>query len=177
MPVGGDAWWAFLLLLFVTIQRGAELAYANYNTGRLRRAGATEVGAGHYPLIVMLHGVWLFALWLWALTGDVVLQPWAIGAYVVLQAFRVWILATLGRFWTTRVIIPAEAPPLVRRGPYRFCRHPNYLLVVLEIALLPLALGTWPLAVIFSIANALLLAWRIHIEEAALTPRRPHPTA
>ncbi|TXH35843.1 MAG: hypothetical protein E6Q98_14055 [Rhodospirillaceae bacterium] len=165
--------WAILLLLFVTIQRGAELVYANYNTSRLRKAGATEVGAGHYPLIVLLHGGWLIALWFWTLAGDVTLQPWAVGLYLILQAFRVWILASLGRFWTTRVIIPAEAPPLVRHGPYRFCRHPNYLLVVLEIALLPLALGAWPLAVIFSIANTLLLAWRIHVEETALTLRRP----
>ncbi|MDY0881443.1 isoprenylcysteine carboxyl methyltransferase family protein [Dongia soli] len=176
MAMEGAILWAILLLLFVTIQRGAELVYANYNTRRLRTAGATEVGAGHYPLIVLLHGAWLIALWLWVLSGDVELQLWAVGAYLVLQAFRVWILASLGSFWTTRVIIPAEAPPLVRRGPYRFCQHPNYVLVVLEIALLPLALGAWPLAVIFSIANALLLAWRIHVEEAALTPRRPRST-
>jgi methyltransferase len=173
MPTDSDTRWALLLLLFVTIQRGAELIYANYNTSRLRKAGATEVGAGHYPLIVLLHGGWLAALWLWALMGEVALQLWAVCAYLVLQGFRVWILASLGRFWTTRVIIPAEAPALVRHGPYRFCRHPNYLLVVLEIALLPLALGAWPMAMIFSVANGLLLAWRIHVEETALMPRRP----
>ena len=173
MPMESDARWAMLLLLFVTIQRGAELLYANHNTKRLREAGATEVGAGHYPLIVLLHAGWLIALWLWVMMGEAMLHLWAVCAYLALQGFRVWILASLGRFWTTRVMIPAAAPPLVRHGPYRFCRHPNYLLVVLEIGLLPLAFDAWPLAVIFSIANALLLIWRIHVEETALTPRRP----
>jgi methyltransferase len=176
MTAISDIGWAILLLLFVTVQRGGEILYADYNTRRLRAAGATEVGAGHYPLFVLLHGGWLLALWCWVLTADITFHPWPAWTYLALQGLRLWILASLGRFWTTRVMILPEAP-LIGHGPYRFCRHPNYLLVALEIALLPLALGVWPLAFAFSVANALLVAWRIRVEEAALAPRRSRSIA
>jgi methyltransferase len=87
------------------------------------------------------------------------------------QGLRVWTLASLGRYWTTRIIVMPDAS-LVRSGPYRYLRHPNYTVVVLEIALLPLALGSWQLALGFSIANAIVLAWRIRTEETTLGARR-----
>jgi methyltransferase len=77
----------------------------------------------------------------------------------------------MGRYWTTRVVTLPGAP-LVRRGPYRWVRHPNYLIVAGEVAVLPLIFGAWRIALVFSIANAILLAWRIRIEDAALAPRR-----
>jgi len=80
-------------------------------------------------------------------------------------------LLSLGRYWTTRIIVVPNAP-LVRKGPYHFIRHPNYLVVALEIALLPLALGSWPLALGFSVVNALVLAWRIRAENATFPSRR-----
>jgi methyltransferase len=100
-----------------------------------------------------------------------VFQPWAAIAYLLVQGLRLWTLLSLGRYWTTRIIVVPGAP-LVRKGPYRFIRHPNYLVVVLEIALLPIALGSWPLALGFSIVNAVVLVWRIRTEEATLAPRR-----
>ena len=93
-----------------------------------------------------------------------------IAAYLAVQAGRAWVIATLGRFWTTRVI-DMPAAPLVRRGPYRWCRHPNYVVVVLEVALLPLAFGAWEIALAFSLANLAVLAWRLKIENAALARR------
>ena len=88
-----------------------------------------------------------------------------------MEAGRVWVVASLGRYWTTRILTIPDAP-LVSRGPYRWFRHPNYLIVTLEIALLPLALGAWETAVVFSVLNAILLFHRIRIEDGALGPRR-----
>jgi methyltransferase len=83
----------------------------------------------------------------------------------------VWVIWSLGPYWTTRLITLPGAP-LIRRGPYRFCRHPNYLVVVLEIAVLPLAFGAWEIAAVFSVLNAGVLAYRIGIENAMLAERR-----
>ncbi len=80
-------------------------------------------------------------------------------------------MASLGRYWTTRILVPREAP-LVQRGPYRFVRHPNYAVVAAEIVLLPLALGAWQIAILFSLLNAMALALRIRAEETSLAPRR-----
>jgi methyltransferase len=93
-----------------------------------------------------------------------------LGIFIASQAFRFWTLASIGRWWTTR-IISAPHFPRVRRGPYRFIKHPNYALVVLEIAVLPLLLGAPAMAIIFSILNVVLLWWRIRIENDVLAER------
>lgn len=155
---------AILLLAFVTAQRVAELALAQANTRRLLAAGGYERGRGHYPLIVLLHAAWLAGLW--AFAWDESPSPAWTAVYLGLQAVRVWTLAALGRRWTTRIIVvPGEAP--VRRGPYRFVRHPNYLVVAGEIAVLPLAFGMPLYALMFTLLNAAVLAVRIQAEDAA----------
>ena len=157
---------ALLLLVFVTLQRLAELVWNRSNEARLRAAGAVEAGAAHYPVMVVLHGAWLVALWAFGWDRPLV-WGW-VAAYVVLQFGRAWVLATLGRRWTTRVfVVPGET--LVRRGPYRFVSHPNYVVVALEIFVLPLAFGLWAVALVFGIANLALLAWRIRVENQALS--------
>jgi methyltransferase len=158
------------LVLAVLAQRLAELWYARRNDARLLAAGGIEHGAGHYPLLVLLHGAWLLALWLLVPAGAPV-DWWLLAAFGLAQLCRLWVLISLGRWWTTRVITLPGAP-LVRRGPYRFLRHPNYLVVAAEIALLPLAFGAWRIALVFSLLNGLLLAWRIRVEDAALADRR-----
>lgn len=165
---------AAALLLLATVQRLAELVLARRNTTRLLAEGAYEVGRGHYPVLVTLHVAWLGALWAVLLMGMAGLVAWAALAYLAVQGLRVWTLLSLGRYWTTRIIVVPDAP-LVRKGPYRFVRHPNYLVVVLEIALLPLALDWWQLAAGFTAANGLALAWRIKVEEATLAARRRPP--
>ncbi len=90
-----------------------------------------------------------------------------LGLYGLLQLGRLWVIASLGRRWTTRVIVVPGAP-LVTRGPYRFLRHPNYLVVALEIPVLPLAFGAWQIALGFGLANLALLAHRIRLEARAL---------
>jgi methyltransferase len=159
------------LVLLATLQRLVELVIANRNTRALLEDGAYEVGRGHYPVIVFLHTAWLVALWVLVALGHAQFHPPLAIAYLAVQGVRVWTLASLGRFWTTRIIVLPDAP-LVRRGPYRLLRHPNYMVVVLEIALLPLALGSWPLALGFTVGNAIVLAWRIRIEDMALATRR-----
>jgi methyltransferase len=160
---------AILVLLFVTLQRAGELVLAQANTSGLMKRGGIEIGAGHYPVMVALHVSWLGALWFFGWNAEVNL--WLLIAYGLLQVFRIWILATLGRRWTTRIItVPGER--LVSGGPYRFLRHPNYLLVFLEVPLLPLVFGLPWLAVVFGLLNAAMLAWRIKIEEGALSKLR-----
>ena len=154
----------------VALQRLAELVYAERNTRALKRDGAIEVGRSHYPLIVVLHAAWLVAIVAVA-RPETTINWYLLAFFVVLQILRVWILATLGPYWTTRIITKPGAP-LVRRGPYRFVRHPNYLIVAGEIAVLPLVFGEVAVAVVFTVLNALVLALRIWQEEMALAPRR-----
>ena len=153
------------ILALVTLERIAELPWAAANTRRLLAAGGHEAGSGHYPAIVALHGAWLAAMW-WLAPG----RPVSLGLlalFALVEVGRIWVLATLGRRWTTRIIVvPGET--LVARGPYRFVSHPNYWIVAAEIALLPLAFGLWQLALVFSLLNAILLAIRIRAESEAL---------
>jgi methyltransferase len=157
------------LVALVALQRLLELVLSRRNTARLLAAGAQEVGANHYPLIVALHVGWLAALWAAVPASAPVSWAW-FAAYLALECGRAWTMLTLGRYWTTR-IIHLPGAPLVRAGPYRFCRHPNYAIVCGEIAVLPLVFGQWQIALAFSILNAAVLAWRIRVENAALAMR------
>jgi methyltransferase len=158
---GQGAW----LIAFLVVQRLGEMVLARLNTQRLRAAGAIEIGAAHYPLMILLHGSWLMALVAYGHAHAV--NPYWLVGFVLLQAARVWVIGSLGRCWTTRVIVlPGRA--LATVGPYRFVQHPNYIVVALEIAVVPLALGLPLIALIFSIANAAMLAYRISVENRAL---------
>lgn len=162
----------FLLLVgFVILQRLLEVLYARFNEKTMKRQGAIEFGAGHYKWIVLLHVLFFLSLLLevWA-TGPGLGTGWKIfiGAFATAQFLRVWALSSLGRFWNTKILILPGANK-VKKGPYRWLPHPNYLVVALEIASLPLIFGAWRTALIFSIANALLLLLvRIPAEEKAL---------
>jgi methyltransferase len=155
---------ALVFLAFLVLQRLSELGLARRNTARLLGEGAREVAPGHYPLIVALHTAWLIALAAWG--WDEPLSAFWLGIFVVLQGLRVWVLATLGRRWTTRIIVTDA--PLVRAGPFRFLRHPNYTVVVAEIFVAPMVLGLVWVAVAFSLLNAAVLAVRIRAENRAL---------
>lgn len=160
---------AVLFLSFIVVQRLGELVLAKRNTARLLERGAVEIGASHYPLMVALHTAWVLALISLGF-GHALAMPWLI-AYGALQGLRVWILASLGERWTTRIIVLDE--PLVRAGPFAFLRHPNYVLVVAEIFVAPMVLGLFWVAVVFSVLNAAMLMVRISVEERALKPMRP----
>jgi methyltransferase len=159
-----------LILLLVTLQRVGELWLSRRNTRRLLARGGREHSSGHYPLIVAVHVLWLGVLW-WLAPLRPVDGFW-LGTFILIEIARVWVLASLGARWTTRIIVLPEVS-LVRRGPYRFVDHPNYLVVIAEIAVLPLVFGLWQVALTFSILNAAVLAIRIREENRALSACRP----
>jgi methyltransferase len=161
---------AVVVVALVALQRLGELIYSARNTRHLKRRGGIEHGSGHYPLLVALHAAWLIAIVV-VVPADAAINWLPLGLFIILQAVRLWIVATLGGYWTTRIISLPDAS-LIRRGPYRLMRHPNYLVVIGEIALLPLAFGAWQIAVAFSILNLALLAWRRRVEDEALADRR-----
>jgi len=160
------------LVAIVAILRLAELRISARNVAALEARGAVEVGAGHYPWVVMVHASWLVGcvLEVWLLD-----RPWIAGLGLPMLALfaagmglRLWTIRTLGGRWSTRVVVlPGE--PLVTTGPFRWLRHPNYLGVVLELAALPLVHGAWITAVAFSVLNGMLLRARIRVEDAALS--------
>jgi methyltransferase len=156
---------ATLILALVTLQRLGELVLSRYNTRRLLAQGAIEIAPDHYPFLVAVHAAWLVTLWIWGRDQDVSLVGLSI--FILLQALRFWLLATLGARWTTRIIVLPDAP-MIAAGPYRYLSHPNYAIVAAEIAVLPLALHLAVIASIFTVLNALVLAIRIRAEARAL---------
>jgi methyltransferase len=158
------------VLALVALQRLIELAYSARNTRRLLARGAVEAGRIQHPFFVLLHAAWLIGM-AFAVPPSSVPNWWLLGIYAALQPLRVWTIASLGPYWTTRIVTLPGAP-LVRRGPYSLVRHPNYAIVGAEILILPLAFGAVEYAIVFSILNAALLAWRIRTEERVLSSRR-----
>lgn len=158
-----------IVLGLVAFQRIAEVIYAERNTRKLLERGGVEIAPEQHKWFVSLHALWLLSMWLF-IPHATIPNWWLIGFYVLLQFGRIWALASLGPFWTTRIITLPGAP-LVRRGPYRFMRHPNYAVVVCEIAVLPLAFGAWRIALAFTLLNAALLYWRIRTENETLDAR------
>jgi methyltransferase len=166
------------LVALVGLERLAELVASRRNAAWSAARGGVERGAGHYPAMVVLHAGFLVGMLVeaWVRRPEVsATLAWSMLLLVVIaQALRWWCIATLGPRWNTRVIIvPGLAP--VSSGPYRFLAHPNYVAVAIEGVALPLVHGAWITAVLFTIANAALLAVRIRVEDAALVtlPRRP----
>ena len=160
----------WIVLILVALQRGIELFHAHANTARLLQRGGVEAGASHYSLIVALHAAWLASMAAF-IPPSTPPNWWLLALFAGVEAARAWVVTSLGEYWTTRIITVPGAP-LVVRGPYRFVRHPNYAVVCAEIALLPLAFNAVAIAIVFSLLNAALLAWRIRVEDHALAPRR-----
>ncbi len=169
--IAGADWfgWPQVIVLAVMLQRIAELQYAKRNTARLLAEGAREHGARHYPLFFLIQGSWLVAL-LVLTPVDAPIQWVLLMAFAGLQAARLWVIVTLGRYWTTRIVTIAKAP-LVTGGPYRWLRHPNYAVVMAEIVVLPLVFGQWGIALVAGLATGFLLRHRIAVEESALAGR------
>jgi methyltransferase len=160
-----------VLVGLVGLERLAELAVSKRNAAWSFERGGFETGRGHYPVLVVLHTGLLIGMLVeaWALRPDV---PLALAAPMVVlavasQALRWWCIATLGRRWNTRVIVVPHLP-LVRSGPYRLLRHPNYVAVVVEGVALPLVHAAWLTAAVFTVANAAVLSVRLRVENTAL---------
>jgi methyltransferase len=155
----------YIAVALVALQRLIELAWARRNLKRLLARGGVEYGASHYPAIVTLHAAWLAALVVF-IPAEAKPDPAMLALYVLVQPLRYWAILSLGEYWTTRVIVVPNASP-IRRGPYLFLRHPNYLVVAIEIPLLPAAFSAWIVAGVFGVLNVALLARRIGVEAAA----------
>ena len=161
----------YTLLLLIIIQRLLELFYARRNEKRMKRRGALEFGASHYKWIVLLHVAFFTALLVEVLQLEGtfgVAWPLFLALFIAAQIIRIWALKSLGPYWNTKIIVLPGAEKIAG-GPYRFLPHPNYLVVAIEILTLPLIFGAWRTALVFTLANALLLLLvRIPAEEKAL---------
>lgn len=166
-----------LFIAVVVLQRLLELRLAKRNEARLRALGAVEYGARHYPAIVALHALWIIGMVAEAGMGPrefPVFAPVTFALWLVLQGARYWVIRTLGPYWNTRVLV-VPGGRLVREGPFRLIKHPNYLIVALELALAPLTFGLYWTAAIITVLNALVMAVRIPVEERALASLEAKP--
>jgi methyltransferase len=157
--------YAVALLVFVTLQRIGELVWATYNNTRLLASGGVEFGRRQYPFMVALHSAWLAGLWYWG--HDRPLHLAFLIIFALLQCGRLWVLMSLGRRWTTRIIVLPGAS-LVASGPYRLLKHPNYYIVTAELVVVPLTLGMPIWAALFFTLNVIGMPIRIRTENRAL---------
>jgi methyltransferase len=157
-------------VMLVAIQRLLELLYSRRNERRLFARGAVERGSGHYPVIVAVHSLWLLSTLVEGLLRGPVPPAWwpvPLAAFLLVQPLRYWAILSLGENWNTRVLV-VPGGKLVRRGPYRYFPHPNYVAVAVEVLAFPLIFGAWMTAITFSLLNATLLYVRIRTENRAL---------
>jgi methyltransferase len=156
--------------VLVLLQRGAEELYSAWNTRVLVVAGGHEVGRDYYPVVAAAHLAWIASLFFLVSPAAPILWP-LIVYYLALQLIRYWVIASLGRYWTHRIITLPEAP-IVVGGPYRYIRHPNYAVTIIETLVLPLAFGALALGLIMTVLWWTVLAYKIRLEDAALDARR-----
>lgn len=160
----------YLFISLVVVQRVVEVLIANRNAKWIKGQGGYEAGREHYKYIVALHMLFFLSLLIEVSITKHTFIVWSIfplAVFILAQIGRVWALASLGRFWNTRIMILPGAK-VVAKGPYRFLRHPNYAIVVTEIACLPLIFQAYWTAILFTILNAFILSIRIQVEERAL---------
>jgi methyltransferase len=151
----------------VALQRLLELELSRRNARILRTRGAVERGQGHYPLIVAMHALWLLSTLVEGILRGPTLWPIPLAIFLLVQPLRYWAILSLGKHWNTRILVIPNTE-LIQHGPYRYLRHPNYVVVVVEILTYPLIFGAWITALVFSILNAILLSVRIRVENQAL---------
>lgn len=156
--------------LLVLAQRGLEEIHSARNTRRLIAEGAHEEGRALYPMVAGTHLAWIAAIGLMIPPSAPVHWP-LVAMYVLLQGVRYWVIGTLGRYWTHRIITLPGAP-LVGRGPYAVVRHPNYLVTISEAALLPLAFGAVAVSIVFAVLWIIVIRAKIALEDNALATRR-----
>lgn len=169
----------YLFILAVAAERLVELVVSRRNTRWSMAHGGREFGRGHYPVMVAMHTLLLVScvveVWGWH-RPFIAWLGWPMVAVVVVSTVvRWWCVATLGKHWNPRLIVIPDAP-LIQGGPYRWIHHPNYTAVIAEVAALPLVHSAWVTAIVFSVANALVLTVRIRTENAALGYHGPAPS-
>ncbi|MCM3710230.1 isoprenylcysteine carboxyl methyltransferase family protein [Sporosarcina luteola] len=159
-----------IVLSIIILQRIIELFIAKRNEKWMKDQGAFEAGASHYPFMVAMH-VFFFI----ALISEVfyfqrqisAIWPIWLTVFSTVQLLRIWCLASLGKYWNTKIIVLPNAK-VVRKGPYKWLRHPNYIIVATELLVLPLLFNAFITAVVFSLLNIWMMSVRIPAEEQAL---------
>jgi methyltransferase len=159
--------------LVVLVQRGLEEIHSQRNTRGLLAAGAREADPDYYPVVAVTHVAWIASVFLRIPPTAEVFWPAAV-LFVLVQPVRYWIIASLGRYWTHR-IITLDHVPVIRSGPYRFMNHPNYLVTIVEVILLPLAFGDWRLAIVIGAIWIAVIGHKRTLEERAIASRRAVP--
>lgn len=175
-PADGSLWLFTLLIGATAVERLVELRLSRENAAWSRARGGVEAGAGHYPVMVVLHSGLLAGClaeaWLLQRPFSPALGASMLALAALSQGLRWWCIRTLGPRWNTRVIVVPGLPRVVQ-GPYRFLSHPNYLAVVVEGFALPLVHGAWLTALSFTVLNAALLRLRVRTEDRALQALEP----
>jgi methyltransferase len=157
-------------VVLVAVQRLFELVLARRNERKVRARGAVEWGRGHYPFIAALHILWLISTLVEGLLRGPdfpAYWPVPLAMFLLVQPLRYWAIFSLGESWNTRILVVPGAKA-VGRGPYRYLKHPNYMVVVVEILAFPLIFGAWITALVFTALNAAVLSVRIREENRAL---------
>jgi methyltransferase len=162
--------WPQIVAVIILLQRGLEELYSQRNTRALIARGAREVGHSYYPVVAITHLAWIAAIFFLIPPDAEIYTPLAV-LYAGLQVARYWIIGTLGRYWTHRIISLDDAP-IVRRGPYRIIRHPNYAVTIAETFLLPMVFGCFALGAIVGTMWTAVLLHKIQLEDGALSNRR-----
>jgi methyltransferase len=162
--------WLLAGVCLVGLQRLLELSYSRRNERRLRARGAVERGAGHYPLMVAIHSMWLVSTLVEGLLRGPEIPAWwpvPLAVFLLVQPLRYWAILSLGQNWSVRVLV-VPGGKLVKSGPYRYFLHPNYVVVAVEVLTFPLIFGAWITAIVFTLLNTALLYVRIKSENRAL---------
>jgi len=159
-----------IVALILLVQRGLEELHSARNTRRLIAEGAHEAGRDYYPVVAVAHLAWIASIFFLIPPDAPIVWPFAI-LYIALQPVRYWVIGTLGRYWTHR-IITLDRAPVVRAGPYRLIRHPNYAVTIAETLVLPLAFGAVALAIIMTAVWTAVVGYKIVLEDRAIGDRR-----
>lgn len=161
-----------IVALLLLLQRGLEELYSQRNTRRLLAEGAREIGRSYYPVVATTHMAWIAAIF-FLIAPDAEIRISLAILYGALQIVRYWVIGSLGRYWTHRIITLDNAP-VVDRGPYRLIRHPNYAVTIAETFLLPIVFGELALGIIIGAVWYSVLMYKIELEEQGLSLRRRH---
>ena len=159
-----------MLISFIIVQRIFELFVAKRNEIWMKQQGAVEFGERHYKFMVLIHMMFFISLLTETLLlkrGISPLWPVLLSLFGFAQVVRIWVITSLGRFWNTKILVLANAK-IVRKGPYRFLKHPNYVVVAMELLAVPMLFNAYYTAILFTVLNIMILMIRIPIEEKAL---------
>ncbi|GAB3805158.1 isoprenylcysteine carboxyl methyltransferase family protein [Virgibacillus kimchii] len=160
----------WILFLLIIIQRLIELKIAGRNEKWMKEKGAIEIGKEHYKWFILIHSLFFFSILIEIILRNVSavqLNYVLFILFLLTQVVRIWCISSLGKFWNTKIIV-LPGYPLVKKGPYKYVKHPNYIIVGVELFIIPLLFGAYVTAVIFPILHILLLRIRIPCEEKAL---------